>query len=94
MKHYFNTTHLKGIQLDMEVQICKKQEDRILGIYKTTKLSLSPSQVWYLYQQYFTLVPLTSIRRGITTLCTHNLLEKTNLKSMGMYGKFEYQWKS
>jgi hypothetical protein len=37
--------------------------------------------------------PLTSIRRSITNLTKHGLLERTNKKQIGAYGRSEFAWR-
>ena len=90
---YYNTTNIRGIQLDIEVLNAKNQEDRILNIFKSVNEELTPFDVLYIYNQYFAPVPITSIRRALSDLTKYKHLTKTNNTSKGAFGKVNYKWK-
>lgn len=92
--NYFNTTHLEGRDLEKEKQDAKKQEQRIIKIFRNEKRGLTPWEVNSLYQIYFgALIIITSTRRAITTLTNKGILIKTSEKKLGNHKKLNYIWK-
>lgn len=94
---YFNTTNQTGqLLIDFRKQV-KAQDLMILGVFSQFPDELwSPSQL-YLWLRDCALInestPLTSIRRSITNLTNRGLLEKTDQKKTGLFGRPEYLWK-
>lgn len=89
MKNYFNTTLLDGSDLIQSEQKAENQNEKILKFFQSLHHG-TPSNVWaYAFNQQ---APLTSIRRGITTLTKQGKLVKSELKAPGIYGKPEYIW--
>jgi transcription initiation factor IIE alpha subunit len=89
---YFNTTALKGKNLERGFKKAESQDKIILDCF-LRKRSLTPSQI-YRFRQSVGLgnVPLTSIRRSITVLTDDGRLIKTEKRRIGLYGRWEYVW--
>jgi hypothetical protein len=90
--NFFNTTHESGTNLSLFIRKANEQNTLILNFFKANPDKIfSPEQV---YAALATLeTPLTSYRRAITTLTDKGLLEKTNTKIKGSYGRSNYCWK-
>lgn len=87
---FFNTTHEQGEQLDMFVQHANSQDEKILRYFQTNKKMFSPSQVWkHVFDRS---IPITSVRRAMTSLANDGKLIKTNHKIAGPFGRPEYLW--
>jgi hypothetical protein len=99
---YYNTTNLAGGALKKAKNKTLTQKERVLSIFQFRKLAdlkiglnrglLSPSQCWKIYQLEYGRTPITSIRRSITDLTNDGYLEKTGFKSLGEFGRPEYNW--
>ena len=100
---YFNTTHLKDMDLIHAITKAENQNDAVYNIFKVLK-SASPSKVWKHYNELKDEAPLTSIRRSISTLSKdvydedgivirEAVLLKTEDKTKGIYGKDEFIWR-
>jgi len=89
---YFNTTHLKDMDLIHAITKAENQNDAVYNIFKVLK-SASPSKVWKHYNELKDKAPLTSIRRSMTTLTNKGKLIKTFETTHGIYGKPEFIWK-
>lgn len=87
---YFNTTSEGGSELMAAQEVCGEQETVVAALFCSHGW-LSPSQAHHLYPDDAT--PLTSIRRAITVLTNKGILQKTDDKVTGIYGKPEYIWK-
>jgi hypothetical protein len=88
--------HTKGgpneaaqLLIDFEAQ-ARKQDDEILAYFREKNCPLSPSQVWAGMGHC---CPITSIRRGICSLTTAGLLEKTDIRVIGPYKRRECCWR-
>lgn len=90
---FFNTINIGGYELDDSIRGVKNQNRRILEIFKQTKQPMTPLQVHRVYCAIFPECPVTSIRRGITTLTDHGKLEKTDKKKNEQYGKVNHYWR-
>lgn len=88
MTHH-NTTHETGTRLAEYTSKAQSQEDKVLELFKRQDRPMSPWEVW----EYFPNWPPTSARRAITNLTHSGLLEKTNIKRTGLYGRPEYFWR-
>jgi len=90
---YYNTTNISGEQLKQDLRNASKQEVIIFRYFKLNR-EASPSQVFDKRMEIgLGDIPLTSIRRAITTLAKNNELIKTSSQVTGMYGKPEYIWR-
>lgn len=90
---YFNTTNLKGPQLDKEVVNAKNQVEAIKMIYRKTKYPMSPSEVERAYRlMTHKRISINSIRRAISDLTRQGFLSKLNKKKEGPWGKPEHYW--
>ena len=89
---YYNTTNEEGIHLKNAWDKVRKQDLRILSLFKHhgKTMHLSP---WDVQRQLKDNLPITSIRRAMNTLTKDKLLEKTDLKMKGPYGKPSYCWR-
>lgn len=90
---FYNTIHESGKQLSDSIKQATTQEEKVLRFFKTNPKKLfTPFDIKYvgLFEDN---VPLTSIRRAITNLEGKGLLEKTEEKREGGYGKYNYCWK-
>ena len=89
MKDYFNTVPESGDSLKDKRGKAKTQNNAVLKLYEV-HVKLSPSQAWELLNMPD--VPLTSIRRSISTLTDCGYLYKTTEKVVGRYGRNERVW--
>lgn len=90
---YHNTTKLSGDGLKVANVQTRKQEAVILDFF-----SANPGQEYTpfeVHENCFRLqgVPITSTRRGISNLTSDGILEKTDNKRLGPYGKPSYTWR-
>ena len=91
---YFNTTKETGKQLFQSKVKSHSQEEAIMDIFLNRGLiNMAPSNVWSIYCAEFKDVPLTSIRRAITSLTNRYKLVKTDEMRIGIYGKLEHCWR-
>jgi len=88
MQEYYNTNNLKNQQLIDAIEKNANQEIIIECIFKSENRALTPSQAWQIFPNKE--VPLTSIRRAITNLCSKNVLFKADKMIIGLYGKPEH----
>ena len=89
--NYFDTTHA-GEQLSLYESLAKTQNERIYEYFHNRPgASKSPSQMQAELGMHN--VPLTSIRRAMTTLTKEGRLEKTWRKVKGPYNRDEFCWK-
>ena len=88
MQEYYNTNNLKDQQLIDAIDKNANQEIIIECIFKSENRALTPSQAWQIFPNKE--VPLTSIRRAITNLCSKNVLFKADEMIIGLYGKPEH----
>ena len=89
---YYNTTGLNFDELAVEIKGARRQMDAILAIYQAVKFA-APSRIEEICVGFGKSWPLHSIRRAITVLADQGLLEKTEEKKVGRYGKKEHIWK-
>lgn len=90
---YFNTTHETGITRIHYEAAAETQNDRVLAFYAAHPGDLlAPSTVWRETGLESEDVPLTSVRRSITTLEKAGKLAKTGIKRQGVYGRPETCW--
>lgn len=88
---HFNTTNLKGKELDKAQTRASKQTEVILSVFQDHPHTwFSPWDVFYhLGQQYM----ITSVRRAITTLTDAGYLVKGERKRSGPANEWGYVWK-
>ena len=89
MSAYFNTTGATGHELAGYRAAALSQEQRIVSLFRKHRRPLSPSEVHRLGK--FT-APLTSTRRAMTRLTAAGVLERTEIKVKGAYGRPEHRW--
>jgi Fe2+ or Zn2+ uptake regulation protein len=90
---YFNTTNLKGDELKATKLKTGKQNAEILELFTLYHYrSFTPAEIWEHFQKQGRNVPLTSVRRAITTLTGQGFLLCTNEMRMGMYGVKNFCW--
>ena len=89
MENFKNTTGENGEKLLEFNDKAKKQEIRVLELFKKCP-KLSPSEVYNDYPIQRT--PLTSIRRAISNLKNQGILQKLKEKKDGLYGRPEYYY--
>ena len=87
---YYDTTTASRRDLAEDRDAAATQQAEVAAIFRNTRQPLTPSQVKDLMH---TSAPLPSIRRAITDLTTEGLLEKTNIKKPGPFGRPEYCWR-
>ena len=91
-KEYYNTLNESKTVVKESKEKAKKQKDHIFAIFRHTLRPMTPAEIWEGYGYKNSNVPLTSIRRAITNLDSEGLLEKTDIKKPGVYGKQNYCW--
>lgn len=73
----------KALRQDMRIELYFKQHpEKIIGA----------SEVWNAVFNRLEHVPITSVRRSLNTLAGEGLLNKTDVKLDGAYGRPEYGW--
>ena len=90
---FYNTVKETGSRVRHSYEEAKNQDDKVLLFFIHNRDDrFSPEQVW---RTVFDTekVPLTSIRRSITTLTNKRLLEKTPFTCMGNYNKEVGMWR-
>ena len=87
---FYNTIHVPKDLLIKALKKVKKQELKVLAVFKVTLMNeLTPSEVYKALQEVY---PITSIRRAITDLTGKGLLKKTYVQRPGLYGTLNYTW--
>ena len=91
---YYNTNKESGEQLAQSKAKAYTQEEIIMDLFfDRSVIHMTPSDIWHIYCQEFKDVPLTSIRRALTSLTNRKQLVKSDLTRMGIYGKMEQCWR-
>jgi len=90
--NFFNTIMLDGRELDEATLAAKKQNDRIYLLLKHAARPMTPFELHGYYIKIYTDCPVTSIRRGMTTLTTQGKLEKLEKQKAEQYGKPNHLW--
>ena len=85
---YFNTTNERLSVLKQHSAQAQSQEDIIKEIFRQKRRGLTAAEVLHHYPDKR--VPLTSIRRAITTLCNTGYLLKTEHKRDGIFGRTNF----
>lgn len=91
-REYYNTLNESGSVAKESKDKAKKQKDKIFSIFRHTLRPMTPTEIWENFGFKDNNTPLTSIRRAITNLESEGLLEKTDIKKPGIYGKANYCW--
>lgn len=100
---YHNTNNHVNAELLKAIEAATKQQDRVLLIFQAKNRPMSPSEVWQIYQTWFSRCPITSIRRAITNMTQYVFenyknqtvpkLCKTDLPLRpGLYSRGENVW--
>lgn len=91
MSSYYNTTNLNGTELKKRRSKADSQDKIILSFFREHKRRMTASEVWI---NAFNTdeVPITSVRRSISTLNREGKILKTNERKQGIYGASEYLW--
>ena len=91
---YYNTTKETPKELAISKVKAYTQEESIMDIFFDRELiKMTPSDIWHIYCEEFKNIPLTSIRRAITSLTNRQQLVKTDIMREGIYGKPEHCWR-
>lgn len=93
---YFNTTAQAGELLRQHKACAKGQDLLVLSAFLSAGSPLGPSEVHQALARTGAIsshVPITSIRRSVTTLTQRGLLEKTAAMRDGLYGREEHCWR-
>lgn len=92
MEIYFNTNRLEGEKLQQAKIKAGTQNAEILELFQAEPdRAMTPFQVQWELQWHR--VPITSIRRAMTTLTKLGYLEKTEEMEEGKYGTENHKWK-
>jgi hypothetical protein len=88
---YYNTTSVRDPDLNEYRKKADKQDTRILEYFQHHPFAhLAPSQI---HQRVFGMtVPITSVRRAMSTLTGKGLLRRTDIKIKGPFGRPECLW--
>lgn len=92
-KIYYDTTKLRDEELKIATEKAATQNEMIWLLFSQRSRDFTPSEAWELLKEKLGYPPLTSIRRGISTLTKFGLLQKTEIQRPGMYRKPEHAWK-
>ena len=88
---FYNTINLRHKDLENAEKSAMTQNEQILNIFTNfPDNEFSPVDI---HEYFEDSTPLTSIRRGISTLTKEGKLEKTNNQVHGLYGTLNYTWK-
>ena len=90
---FHNTTKLSGQPLADAETHCRNQEERILYLFRVYDTPMTPSEVFKKWQLVWPVIPLTSVRRGLSNLTKRGELEMTDELVTGVYGALEHYWK-
>ena len=91
---YFNTTNQNGDDLKASRFKAGKQNAEILELFTLYHYrSFTPAEVWEHLQSKGRNLPLTSVRRAITSLTIQGFLDATSEMRMGIFGAKNYCWK-
>ena len=90
---FFNTIRIRGHELERAQFTAKKQSDRIYEVFKRTSGKLTPFEIWQVDCELDQVVPITSIRRAMTTLTDDGKLIKTDRMKEERYGKANHYWR-
>lgn len=90
---FYNTIGLKGESLAAAGLQCSVQEARIIEIMFMRALAMTPFEVLKIYETMYPVVPVTSIRRAMTSLAKQGILEKTGEMKLEQFGKPNHTWK-
>ena len=98
---YYNTTKETGKELAQSKAKAYTQRIAIMDIFYEREvinslesvINMTPSDIWHIYSEEYKNVPLTSIRRAITSLTNDKQLVKTDKMKQGIYGKLEHCWR-
>lgn len=90
---FFNTINITGKELKEAQLGVKSQNELILDLFKN-----NPNKEYTPFEVHSALfgsdqVPVTSVRRAMTTLEKNGDIVKTDKKKMEIYGKPNYCWK-
>jgi hypothetical protein len=86
---YYNTNNEAGDTLTDSREQARRQEHAVLAWFQN-----HPGQHFAPHQiPMATTAPLTSVRRAITNLTDAGLLEKTDVMTMGTFGKQVHTWR-
>jgi len=89
MRTYFNTNQESGDQLARSCLQARTQQEQILSYFQLHPgRHFTPAEI----QRVFPSMLLTSIRRAINNL-TPEYLTKTELRTMGLFGKMNFNWR-
>lgn len=96
---FFNTIELTDQDLKDKMQNASTQNERVFVIFMIKGIAMTPFEVHKEYNRIYKAsarspytVPLTSIRRAITTLTNHGMLVKLKSMSDGGFGVKNYKW--
>ena len=95
---YYNTTKETGEELAVSKAKAYTQRIAIMDIFYEREvinslksvINMTPSDIWHIYSEEYKNVPLTSIRRAITSLTNDKQLVKTDKMKQGIYGKLDH----
>ena len=88
---FYNTIDESNDTLAQSQVKALDQETKTLMYYFNNQgMNATPSEVWKTV--FNERIPITSVRRAITTLTIKGRLEKLTIKRGGIYGKEEHSW--
>jgi len=89
MKSFYNTNAETGDQLRRSCLQARTQQEQILSWFQLNPgRYYTPAEIQKLFPQML----LTSIRRAMNNL-TPEYLTKTELRTMGLFGKMNFNWR-
>ena len=89
---YYNTTHQSGAQVLRYRRQAQTQDQQLLEFFEANPRQLyTPSEL--LLFVFESAVPITSVRRAVSTLTERGQLVKTDRQKPGPYGRPEYAWR-
>ena len=92
LEFYFNTTSLSGPALTARKERIGGQNKKVLDYFRSHPEGFyTPFDIQA--NLFSSNVPITSIRRAMTTLTELGYLVKTDVKKPGRYGEMNYCWR-
>ena len=89
---YYNTTNLRGDDLNTAIHLAKSQEEKILLYWQAQPDAIATPE-HFAKMPPFHGVPITSIRRAFSGLCKDDRIRKTGNMTYGQYGRAINTWR-
>ena len=92
-KHYYDTTEAGREAVAEREKKCSKQENEILALFVSGQYFSQPAIRRAYFRRYDQELQIASCSRAVSNLTDLGMLEKTDCKVMGAFGKEVYTWR-